>query len=58
MQGGDIFTFSAQLSLVPDQDLGIFVTYNIFDDQFREITSGVITLALPDSERQPSPAHR
>jgi CubicO group peptidase (beta-lactamase class C family) len=34
--GGDIQTFSSQMVLIPEEDLGFFVVYNRFDDAFRE----------------------
>jgi CubicO group peptidase (beta-lactamase class C family) len=34
--GGDIHTFASQMVLIPEEDLGLFVAYNRFDDAFRE----------------------
>ena len=34
--GGDIHTFSSQMVLIPEEDLGFFVVYDRFDDPFRE----------------------
>jgi CubicO group peptidase (beta-lactamase class C family) len=34
--GGDIHTFSSQMILIPEEDLGFFVVYNRFDDALRE----------------------
>ena len=34
--GGDIHTFSSQMVLIPEEDMGFFVVYNRFDDAFRE----------------------
>jgi len=34
--GGDIHTFAGQMILIPEEDLGLFVVYNRFDDSFRE----------------------
>ena len=34
--GGDIFAYSSQMILVPEDNLGFFIAYNAFSDAFRE----------------------
>jgi hypothetical protein len=41
--GGDTFTFSSQMVLLPDEDFGFFLVYNVFNDEFREnITTALV----------------
>lgn len=44
IHGGDTFSFSSQMGLIPDKDFGFFLTYNTFNDEFREN----VTTALMD----------
>jgi CubicO group peptidase (beta-lactamase class C family) len=54
--GGDIHTFSSQLVLIPEEDLGIFVAYNCFDDAFREqLISAFFDHYYPAQGKDPVP---
>jgi len=53
--GGDIGTYSSQMILLPGENIGIFVSYNIFNDAFRNnLVSAFFDHYYPsDSETSP-----
>ena len=54
--GGDIHTFSSQMVLIPEEDLGFFVVYNRYDDAFREqLISAFFDHYYPAQGKDPVP---
>ena len=53
--GGDIFTFSSQMVLLPDESFGFFLVYNAFSDEFREnITTAMVERLFPGEPQTPT----
>ncbi len=53
--GGDIFSYSAQMVLLPDHATGFFVVYNAFDDQLRDdLITSIFDRYYPDTSAEPS----
>ena len=56
VHGGDTFSFSSQMGLIPAKDFGFFLTYNTFNDEFRENVTTALMDRLFTGENEATPS--